>query len=198
MTEPILTFVLILLWCTVLFGLHLTITTARRVNAIFAMYEQRPELPVGAPAPDFEAETLMGEKVTLTTYLGRAAVFVFMHPHCSACRQEVPTLEVLGPLAKKNFDVDFVIVMESTPADAHRMVKELNIQLPVLIAPRKKNDFGKDYNPGGINPYYCYIDKQGNVRARDPLGKGDWPNLQRRWAAVDEARKSAMSFQRYT
>lgn len=195
MTESTLLLILILLWCTVLFGLHLAIATARRVNAIYAMFEQRPELQVNAPAPDFEAETLTGEKVTLNTYNGRAVAFIFIEPHCGPCRQAIPTLEVLGPLAKKNFDIDLVIVSESTNADARRLIKELNMELPVIIAPRKKSDFGKDYNPGGINPYYCYIDKLGNVQARDPLGKGEWPRLQRMWASEKTPQRS---FNRYT
>jgi len=195
MTQSMLLLILILLWSTVLLVLHLVFIIIRRVNAIYALFEQRPDLQVGAPAPDFDAETLTGEKVTLTTYFGREVAFIFMEPHCGACRREIPTLELLGPLAKKNFDVDFVIVIESTVADAKRFVKEFKMKLPVIVAPRKKSDFGKDYNPAGINPYYCYIDKQGNVRARDPLGKGEWTRLQHMWASEKTPQRS---FNRYT
>ncbi len=198
MTESLLPMILMLLACTILLVLCLTLTLVRRVNAIYALYEKRPELQVNAPAPDFEAETLTGEKVTLDTYSGHDVAFIFMSPHCGPCRKEIPTLEALGPLAKKNFDVDLIIVSESTPADARRFIKELKINLPLIIAPRTKSDFGKDYNPGGIHPYFCYIDRQGNVRARDPLGIGEWPKLQRMWGSVGEHQKSTMSFKRYT
>jgi peroxiredoxin len=198
MTETTITFSLIFLWSVVLLALHILLTVTRRINAIYAIFEQRPELQINAPAPDFEAETLMGEKVTLNTYNGRAVAFIFVDPHCGPCRKEIPTLEVLGPLAKKNFDINIIIVSESSDADARRLIKDFKMELPVIIAPRKKSSFGKDYNPRGINPYYCYIDKQGNVRARDPLGKGEWPKLQRMWASVDTLQNSAKSFNRYT
>jgi peroxiredoxin len=189
---------LILLWCLVVFNLHLTLTMTRRVNALYALFEKRSELSIGAPAPDFEAETLEGDKVTLATYLGRKVVFIFIDPHCGPCRREIPSLEMLGPIAKKNSNVDFVVVSEGMLVDSRQLKQEYQMSLPVILAPRKRNDFAKDYNPLGITPYYCSIDEKGIVQSRSPLGKDDWFQMKRTWVSIDESSHFTSSLIRYT
>lgn len=65
----------VLLWAVVVFNLLLT----------FALIRQRTTgttksdiLKAGQPAPDFSAETLLGETVTLSDYAGQEVAFLFI------------------------------------------------------------------------------------------------------------------------
>src|SRR4051812_31001178 len=65
------------------------VNTARRQAATAP-----PGLPVGAPAPDFELETLEGSKVTLASLResGHPVLLVFTSPWCTNCAEIFPNL----------------------------------------------------------------------------------------------------------
>lgn len=172
-----------------LLNLLLTMALIHQVNRISAMIYRQPELPIGVLAPDFEAQTLTGDNVSLATYAGRSVLFLFVHPHCQACTSKVPVLERLAPLACRVDSIHFVLVIEDKYTLARSMVDKMGVSLPVLIAPRQKSEFVKDYNPEGIYPYYCLLDENGVVRSRAPLGHGDWPEMQRKWETISQPKK---------
>jgi hypothetical protein len=186
---------LIALWGIVLLNLLLTLRVVRWLRAIeeqraqFVAREQLPELVVGSPAPDFRARKLSGEFVRLTTYAGRSVLFLFVSPHCGACRGKIPYLLKLGAQAKERADVEFVLVSDSSSAETYTWLDTLHtedgieIDISILAAPNNTSDFLRAYNPRGFLPYFCLIDAQGNVQARDSLERGEWPRLQREWGA---------------
>src|SRR5215208_5806177 len=90
----------ILLWIIVLLNLLLTLALIRRINERSAGEVAPEPLPVGQTAPDFFAETLQNERVTLANYAGRTLAMVFISPTCSHCRPIIPQVESLGPKAK--------------------------------------------------------------------------------------------------
>lgn len=121
----------VLLWIIVLCNLVLTFALVRRVNS---PYQPKESLKEGQPAPNFTAETLSGETVTLGTYAQREVAFIFTEPACGPCREALPSYETLGPKAAQS-GVDFVLVSTADAGRTRRFVDEFSIKLPILIAP---------------------------------------------------------------
>ncbi len=161
----------------------------------------RPELMIGASAPEFKARTLAGQPIRLDNYARRAVVFIFVSPHCESCRREMSTLTKLGPLAKKNVGVEMILVSceDSTETqswlDKIRTEDRVDVTLPVLIAPRGKSDFLEDYNPSRLFPGFCLLDEQGMVQARGPIPSVEWWKLKRNWEGI--TRPSSLMLNQY-
>lgn len=60
------------------------------------------------------------------------------------------------------------MVIVADNAFVYKIVKELHLSLPVLIAPRARNPFLLDYNIAGT-PAYCFINEQGKVLSAGSL-----------------------------
>lgn len=150
----------VLLWLVVLGNLVLTLALIRRINAgSGAMVDEG--LEKGETAPDFAAETLDGETVTLATYAGREAAFLFIHPTCGPCRDNLPKYEALASGAARS-GVDLILVSSGEAEQTRALVNEFNLQLPVLIAPRGSNPFMETYKLSST-PSYCLITRQGTI-----------------------------------
>lgn len=181
----------ILLWLIVLCNLLLTLALIRRVNDS----SQRALVPdiglkTGQTAPDFTAQTLTDEIVNLNTYLGRKVAFLFISTRCDPCRKILPEIMNLAPKAARA-GVEFVLVSGSPVEDTHSFVKEFDIHLPVLIAPRARNPFLEEYKAIGT-PYYCIINQQGKVQATgypNWVG-GEWQSFAESWAKNEEMASS--------
>lgn len=169
--EPIWALSFILLWALVLLNLLLTLGLVRRMNAAFP---RRDLLKAGQPAPDFKAETLQGETVTLATYAGRSAAFVFISHDCQPCRAELPGLEALRPTAEQNA-IALILVSDADAETTQKFVDEAHVNLPMLVAPRGSNPFFAHYKVRGT-PSYCLIEPDGKVRAAD-VGLMDFEEL---------------------
>jgi thiol-disulfide isomerase/thioredoxin len=198
-------FSLIALWGIVLLNLLLTLRVVRWLHTAedqrnrMTKQEKMPELSVGEPAPDFSARTLAGNRsVRLKSYAGQSVAFIFVSPHCGTCRRKMPLLTTLSAQAKERAGVEFVLVSDSKAAETFNWINAIHeedgveINIPVLIAPHAQSDFLPTYNPRGVSPYYCLIDGQGIVQARDPLGMGEWPKLQREWEATTVTARSSI------
>jgi len=169
--EPIWALSIILLWILVLLNLLLTLGLVRRMNTVFP---RRDLLKAGQPAPDFKAETLKGEAVTLATYAGRSVAFVFVSHDCQPCRTELPGLEALRPTAEQNA-IALILVSDADAETTQKFMDEIHVSLPVLVAPRGSNTFFSSYKVRGT-PSYCLIGPDGKVRAAD-VGLMDFEEL---------------------
>lgn len=165
--------------------------------------EELPELSVGVPAPGFRTKALLGQTMTLDDYAGRAVAFIFVSPDCPRCRHEVPGLVKLKARAKEQASVELVLVSDQGTAETHAWISEIareekvEVNLPILVAPRSSSEFLMSYNPRGLSPYFCYVDEQGIVQARDALGQGDWPRLKQQWEGSTTLKPSSRSLGRY-
>ena len=167
-----------LLWIIVLLNLVLTLALVRRVNGASG---SSPDIetgpPVGEKAPDFAATTLTGETVTLADYAGHPMTFLFVAPHCQPCHE---LIKALSPWAREARS-ELVLVCNGSQQEAETMARELNIHLPMLLAPRSENAFFETYKISAT-PSYCSLDKQGVVHARGIPGPS-----QRYWQKLTEA-----------
>jgi peroxiredoxin len=176
--EQIFVISSILLWLVVVFNLILTLATIRRLNG---PGEKKVGPEKGSPAPDFTAETLQGEHVTLARYAGKRTAFLFVAPNCIPCREGMPQFEEWYSQAEQS-GVSFVLVSNGSLADTQALVQELHISLPVLVAPRASNSFVTDYKISST-PSYCLIDAQGIVESAGypSINFSEWKNLLDSW-----------------
>lgn len=169
---------LILLWIVVLLNLFLTLAIIRRLN----LSSWQTGLRQGQIAPDFTAQTLSEESVTLQDYAGHPTAFVFISTRCSHCEKLLPELESLGPHAMRA-GINLVLVSDNQREEIQDYARRNNIHLPVLIAPRSENPFFQNYQVKGT-PFYCYIDQQGKVQSagHPHITEGAWKVLADDWA----------------
>jgi peroxiredoxin len=176
--EQILAITLILLWIIVIINLTLTLAIVRQMSA---RIRPKKGLKEGQAAPNFTAETLSGDIVTLATYANREVVFLFIDSMCGPCREALPGYEALGPKAGL-WGVDLVLVSVSDVQLTRNLAEEFNIKLPILVAPRTNNPFAEDYKITST-PSYCFINRQSKVISTGlPNIQWDkWKELVKRW-----------------
>jgi len=158
--ETMLVFSSILLWVMVLLNLLLTLGLARRIRTTFPGMES---LKIGQKAPNFSAQTLQGQPMTLAEYAGRATAFVFVSPHCEPCREELPHLRELS-LEARDFGAELVLVSDEGEESTRSFVEGIVDGLTVLAAPRKHNPFFTDFKVPGTPSFYL-LDAHGKVQA---------------------------------
>jgi len=175
----------ILLWIVVLLNFFLTLALVRRINNMGNNNVQRMiTLTVGQDAPDFEAETLKGERVTLADYSGNFLVLVFVSPTCGHCRKAIPGLENLESKIQKSGN-KLIIVIDSEIAEAQAYVQENNITSPVLVA-LPANHFLQDYKIDGV-PMYVIVNPEGKVKASGVIDDPNWKELSDKWEKKEES-----------
>ena len=176
----------ILLWVVLLLNLVLTLGLIRRLNQGFAqmsaMHEEESGLDPGTPAPDFQAETLDGETVTLANYARQAVSFVFFSPTCGPCLEKLPTLNDLAPKAEKA-GVQMVLVnTDGDKEEAEALVQKHGLKLPMILAPFDGNSFAEDYK-AMMTPFFCLLNPEGEVEAAGGFGS-KWEKLAQTWVAA--------------
>lgn len=170
----------VLLWLVLLFNLVLTLALVRRVNT-FTRASSRIETgpPVNEQAPDFAATPLTGETVTLATYAGHAMTFLFVAPNCQPCHELLKTLSSQA----RDASSELTLVCNGTRQEAEALTRDLDLHLPLLLAPRTENPFFETYRIAAT-PSYCALDEQGIVRAKGIPGRDDrfWQKLVETWS----------------
>lgn len=188
MVDQLLVISVVLLWVIVLLNFVLTLALIRKLNAMpttSTQTEPPDSLKPGEPAPDFKSETLSGAPVTLSSYAGRATVFLFVSPTCAPCRAALPQYEAALPHAQRS-GTELVLVSTADAASTRAFVEEFNISIPVLVAPRSDNPFTSDYKSLGT-PSYCAIDAEGRVRSAGypDFRGGEWKTLVDSWQQAE-------------
>jgi hypothetical protein len=181
---------LVSLWCLVIVDLVITLKIFGWVNERNEMrrrFIETTELEVGHRAPDFAAVNLDGDPVKSPDYSGQRVAFIFVSPFCASCRDEIPEIVRLAPMAMRNARVQFVFVTDATARenrvwlDTIRSEDGVDITIPVLAAPSQNSSFFEQYNPGGMLPYFCLLDADGVVEARSLLVDRAWTVQKRAW-----------------
>jgi|SRR5712692_9685583 len=173
----------ILLWLVVLFNLLLTLALIHRGDAS-SQSIQKTGLKAGEIAPDFTAQSLTGETVHLSTYLGCKVAFFFISTTCTPYRKVMPDLLALAPKATQA-SVELVLVSSSEVQETRSFVEEFDIHTPVLVAPRLQSSFFSDYRAVGV-PSYCVVNERGMVQASGFLADNMWKMFVESWVHDQE------------
>ena len=150
-----------------LFGLSLIIV---QVKGGKAAPEVRPE--VGYMAPDFDLPGLDGQRVRLSDFRGKKAVFLnFWATWCPPCRLEMPTIEKAYQEFKTRGLEILAVSIDAGPKRAVKdFMQEFKLTFPALLDPDM--EVMQLYRLFSI-PATILIDKQGIIRHRE-LGYSDW------------------------
>ncbi len=115
---------------------------------------------VGAPAPDFTAQTLGGETIRLKTLRGKPVVLNFWATWCPPCRAEMPMLQQY--YTKHKNDYDMLAVNDAEPeAQVQAFISQNGFTFTVVLDPQR-NIVGK-YRIQGF-PTTFFIDDKGVIR----------------------------------
>ena len=178
----------VLLWLVVLCNILLTLALVRRVNANATKTNALDAggLNRDTLAPNFSAETLNGNLANLATYTNsdRQVAFLFISTHCEPCRTILTMLKEQGSRAIPS-GTELVVVSGDEREPTEALVEELQVDWPVLIAPRANNTFFSDYKISAT-PSYCLINAQGKVQATGIASKQPevWKALVNTWTSA--------------
>ncbi|MER7007505.1 hypothetical protein ABT297_31295 [Dactylosporangium sp. NPDC000555] len=176
-------FVLVALSLVCLLNLVLVLRISARLRAAdHVRYEREHDgepLPLGSAAPQFNAMTLAGQGITGQRLAGRPVLYLLLSPSCDHCRDVLPLLGDLAPLAQQA-GTQVVVVVDVGPIRARdwlALVRDedgVTVSVPVLAAPATRTTMVVDFNPPGLMPYFCLVDAAGRIAARGPVGGPDW------------------------
>lgn len=117
---------------------------------------------VGAQAPDFELETLSGERMSLQDLRGTPVLLNFWATWCGPCRIEMPALQDRHDRYQPNFMV--VAINFDEPIEAvSDYAAELGLTFPVLLDPG--GEVQRLYQIRGY-PTSFLIDADGMIRVQ--------------------------------
>lgn len=113
------------------------------------------QLKVGNKAPDFNAESLDGQQVSLSQLHGKVVVLTFWSTRCEICHNEIPKLNRIRDRYKDKEVVFLALTMEN------------NGRIEPYL---KKTPFNFDILPNslGIVLKYADMDKSGNINLGFP------------------------------
>lgn len=112
-------------------------------------------------APDFTLpDVLEGKEYSLSQFKGKVVLLNFFTFFCGPCREEMPDLNKIYHENKGKGFVTLGIGLSSDPSQLRFLVKQLNLDYPVLMGTDKVS---KDYGGVEVVPTTFIIDKQGNI-----------------------------------
>jgi cytochrome c biogenesis protein CcmG/thiol:disulfide interchange protein DsbE len=116
------------------------------------------QVVVGGPAPDFQAKTFDGRKISLADYRGRVLVINFWATWCGPCRRELPLLNAYYRSQKAaGLEVIAAATEDSVPNSQLRPLAE-KVAIPFLLKMRGP------YAALKAVPTNIVIDRNGIVR----------------------------------
>jgi peroxiredoxin len=130
---------------------------------------------IGAPAPDFEAQTLSGGKVRLADFTGRVLLLDFMASWCPNCAEALPHLKSLrekfdrAALEILSISLDGGETTDSTVKDLKRLLAAQGVSWPVAFDDTGwENTVAQSYGVVSL-PLHVVVDQQGIIRL---MGRG--------------------------
>jgi cytochrome c biogenesis protein CcmG/thiol:disulfide interchange protein DsbE len=116
---------------------------------------------VGAPAPNFELETLDGRTVQLADYRGRPVLVNFWASWCTPCRDEFPFLKKL--VARHDDLVVLGVTEDTITSEAETFARRKHATWPLLSDAR--GQVAREYGVKPI-PQTMFVDRDGTMTVR--------------------------------
>ncbi|MDM5176608.1 redoxin domain-containing protein [Massilia sp. DJPM01] len=170
MDSDVLALILLLLALSVALNLKLSLHLSKVVNSLSAAAKAASQLPVGEAVPAFTGKALAGGAPAALGGDGQPAVLLFLSSACPKCRQKLPQIERLAPLAR---DAGLALWLVSIEP-AWRLRRFLRA---TSLAGSTLRVAGADYemlNPVMSSPSYLFVSAAGTLDARGMIGDDDW------------------------
>lgn len=135
--------------------------------------EKHPAL--GEKAPEFELDTLNGEKFRLADHLGKAVIMLdFWATWCGPCVRALPEISATASAYKDRGVVFYAVNLREEPADIRKFLANQKLDIPVLLD--REGTVGDLFHVEGI-PQTVLIGRDGKVQV---VHVGLLPGLRKR------------------
>ncbi len=170
--DPVLVSgLVVVLTLAVAFNLFLSLRLAKLVAAL-AFAGLPDSVPIGQPLPEFSARKIAdGRRLSSDDVLSdQAAVLVFLSQDCEKCRQRIPEIQRILPLAEEAGVRLWIIcagrerLLRRYFAATGLLPRVLHVQTGIL----------RRLNPRRAAPFYIFVDAQRAVQASSFIGDEDW------------------------
>jgi cytochrome c biogenesis protein CcmG/thiol:disulfide interchange protein DsbE len=123
----------------------------------------RAEVKSGEKSPDFDAKTLAGQQLKLSSLHGKVVLLDFWASWCEPCKKELPLLAKMAPrLHAKGIEI-IAVNIDDDKKKAEDFLRTHGVQLPNVVSDTTKQIVGR-WEPPKMPTSYA-IDKSGVVRA---------------------------------
>ena len=128
----------------------------------------------GSEAPDFQLQSLDGQKVSLSELRGRPVVLNFWASWCGPCRMEMPVFQEVytDEMWRAGGLVILAVNLGESPELVQEFVDFYGLTFPILLDPRSR--VGMIYNAAALPTTY-FIDNDGIIRS---IKRGAFTNRQ--------------------
>lgn len=123
----------------------------------------------GKLAPDFTLETLSGDEVNLSDFIGKKVIVNFWATHCPPCREEMPEMQRFYNEHQDEVEILAVNLTgtETKESDVYHFIEEFNYTYPTLLD--KDLEVREVYQAYGIPTTY-FIGTDGKIQAPKKIG----------------------------
>jgi len=139
----------------------------------------------GNTAPDFELESLSGEKFKLSDYRGKKVIVNFWATWCPPCRMEMPHMQKYYEQFQNKDVVIFAVNLTHTEKNREsvaRFVEQYSLTFPVLM---DEEGAVSDLYGVMVYPTTYIIGSNGMIREKI-FGAVDYDTLKKLMAGIDE------------
>jgi len=141
------------------------------VDRALGFFYELESLEIGQKAPDFEAETLDGDYISLASLEGQYVLLEFWATWCGPCIPEIPHLKSLN---EKYHQDNFKIVGISLDQDKETLINFIDDRemewVQVFTEEGWEGELLRLFNVSGIPRMYL-IDPEGNIIGKDLRGE---------------------------
>jgi len=120
----------------------------------------RADTPAPARAPEFSAQLVSGEAVSLRKYAGRAVLLSFFASWCRPCREEAPLLNELAGAFPSTLQVLAIGYQEGDPKALSASGADFGLKVPLVVDARGTISVG--YKVTGL-PTSVLVDEFGFI-----------------------------------
>ncbi|MER5623206.1 hypothetical protein ABT061_19410 [Streptosporangium sp. NPDC002544] len=185
----------LLLWIAVFANSFLLFRVIRKLRPLFEPPKELPEipsLPLDAPAPPFDAESIDGAILSLRDFAESSVTLVFVSQDCAGCRAHFPNLEKINRIARVSGTRMVLVGFTDSfsPREARDVLRTRHQITADIVIVARRHVLRRLYNPRGATPFFYHVE-DGVVRRKGGLDTENWAETVKHWQALARSEGSA-------